>query len=378
MPGSAINDLLKLSFPVSNKQDWSRVASQEIQGKNADEILSWKSEDGLAFLPYYDQTDIENLRYLKDFELSPSPDPYAGSRAWKNLPRVSVIAAAKSNLVAREHLSHGADGIFFDFSDVNVVGLKTLLENINWPYCHIAFLAESTPQLTQLIVDHIEEQKFDPSLITGTLFWRNAPLQGLDVLNVFSKATNFQSLGILINSSSPVKQISEALTRAVNLMDQLTDQGVSKDIIWRNINVSLPSGIDFLTEVSKLRALRLLWYQVAQAFEISNYAPADLRIHVRSQPWIVESFQPHGNMLKGTTAALSAILGGCDTLTIEPEDELHPTMNRVARNVSTILREESQLNSAADAVSGSYAIEYMVDKIAAAAWKQFQSEIKPS
>ncbi len=376
MPDSRIKELLKRSFPESNKQDWLRVAALEIQGKDPAVILSWENKDGLAFLPYYDHTDGKNLAYLKNFELSPSSDPYSGSRAWKNLPRVSVIDVEKSNLVARDHLANGADGIFFDLGILNVVDISRLLNKIDWPFCNVTFLAGSSAKLAQFIFAYIEKQKYDPALITGTIFWQSVPTDASAALQEFSSVPDFHALGIFVNSSSPVKEIAEALVKAVQLMDLLTGQGLSKEFIWRNINISLPSGIDFLLEIAKLKALRLLWYQVALAFEIDSYKTSDLKMHVRSIPWTQESFQPHGNLHKSTTSALSAILGGCDTLTVEPEDEFNPTMNRVARNVSSIIREESQLDMVADPTAGSYVIDSMVDKIAQAAWSQFQSETK--
>lgn len=378
MPESLISDLLKQSFPESNKQDWSRAASKEIQGGNPSENLSWLTKDGLTFLPYYDLTDVKNLDYLKNFELSPSPDPYGGARAWQNLPRITVQDIRKSNLVARDHLANGADGIFFDLCQVNVVDINTLLENIDWPFCNITFLTESSSKIFQPIIAHIEKQKYDPALLAGTLFWQQQPRDAIGALRAFTDTIQFRSLGIFISPSSPAKEISDALTKGVKLMDVLTDQGADKGLVWRNLSLSLPAGPDFILEIAKLKALRVLWYQVAQAFEIIDFKPKDINIHVRSVPWISERFQPHSNVLKSTVSALSAVVGGCDSLTIEPEDELNTTMNRVARNVSSIIREEAHLNMVADPVAGAYAIESIIDKLAEAAWKQFQSEIKQS
>jgi methylmalonyl-CoA mutase len=82
-------------------------------------------------------------------------------------------------------------------------------------------------------------------------------------------------------------------------------------------------------------------------------------------------------MIKSTTAAMASVLGGCDALTILPEDENNTTMNRIARNVSAILREESHLNKVADPLAGSYSMDTMVDAISKKAWTLFQSNMKP-
>ena len=83
-------------------------------------------------------------------------------------------------------------------------------------------------------------------------------------------------------------------------------------------------------------------------------------------------------MISGSVAALAALAGGCNSLTILAEDENNMTMTRIARNVSNILREESHLNKVADPTAGAYAIENIVDQLAVAAWGEFQRNIKRS
>jgi methylmalonyl-CoA mutase len=74
---------------------------------------------------------------------------------------------------------------------------------------------------------------------------------------------------------------------------------------------------------------------------------------------------------------MAAVLGGCNSLTVCAEDN-SSMMNRIARNISNVLREESYLDKVADATSGAYAIEKMVDEIAQASWLDFQQQIKKS
>jgi methylmalonyl-CoA mutase len=78
-------------------------------------------------------------------------------------------------------------------------------------------------------------------------------------------------------------------------------------------------------------------------------------------------------MIKATTAAMAAIAGGCDSLTITPEDESHETMSRIAINVSTILREESHISKVADPTAGSYYIDSLTHQLSEKAWEKFQS-----
>ena len=100
-----------------------------------------------------------------------------------------------------------------------------------------------------------------------------------------------------------------------------------------------------------------------------------MEINIRVEPWREERLQPHGNMISSSVAAIAAIAGGCDSLTIIPEDETNETMVRIARNVNNILREESHFGKVSDPIAGSYAIESMVHQLASEAWKDFQGSI---
>jgi methylmalonyl-CoA mutase len=377
MPDHAIHAVLKDSFPKSNKENWSVAASKEIQGKDPFEALAWRTKDQINFFPYYDQHVSKEIVNL-NFQIPPSSAPHKGPRAWQNLPLVSVIDIHKANDLAISHLENGADGILFDLRKFNVVDINRLLDKIDWAYCSVSFLVTPSIKIGDHIIEFIREKKFDEALLEGMLIWETVPHDAHTVIHTLPGFDKFQTLGIHINPSSPVNEISDALQKVVTLMDLLTDKNVRKEIAWRNISVSLPVGVDFFLEISKLIALRFLLFQVAKAFEIHDYGYSDFQIHTRSNDLELEKFQPHSNLLKSTNAAIAAIMGGCNSLTVMAGDQDNVMLNRVARNVSTILREEAHMDKVSDPVAGSYAIENIVYKIAEAAWLDFQRNLKIS
>jgi methylmalonyl-CoA mutase len=87
-------------------------------------------------------------------------------------------------------------------------------------------------------------------------------------------------------------------------------------------------------------------------------------------------YDPQVNLLRGTTEAMSSVLGGADLITVLPFD--HPYgkssafSDRVARNVQIILRDEAYLDRVADPASGSYYIESLTDSLAEKAWDLFR------
>ena len=224
MPDHALLDQLLNSFPKSNKEDWSRAASKEISGKNPLEQLTWKSNDEINFLPYYDSDDIASLQYLRRFQRT--------SDNWLSLPKISLSANKNANAsyknanaVALNHLANGADGILFDLDESQTPDLDMLLSEIHWPSCNVSFLVTHLPNLIQHITQYISKKKYDPSLLTGTIFCNSRRDNHSDDLKETHPYKQLSTLGIYIPSSSPVREISSALINATKLMDSYTDSG---------------------------------------------------------------------------------------------------------------------------------------------------------
>jgi methylmalonyl-CoA mutase len=124
-------------------------------------------------------------------------------------------------------------------------------------------------------------------------------------------------------------------------------------------------GSNHFMEIAKLRSARRLWSAVASAFGANGGA----RIHARTAGENKTLYDPYVNMLRVTTEALAAVLGGCDSLTITPCG----FDSHLAENVHHILRDESHLDKVLDPGAGSYYIEALTDVLSAEAWKLFQA-----
>ncbi len=123
-------------------------------------------------------------------------------------------------------------------------------------------------------------------------------------------------------------------------------------------------GSNHFMEIAKLRAARLAWRGVAEAFG----ADGGIRIHARTAGENKTRYDASVNLLRVTTEALSAVFGGCDSLTITPCG-FDP---HLAANVDRIVREESHLDRVLDPGAGSYYIEALTSAVATDAWALFQ------
>jgi methylmalonyl-CoA mutase len=375
MAGNSILSSISEIFPKSDKEIWRQAASQEMEGRDPLEILSWQSRDGLIFFPYYDHRDGTAFRSPEKNQRAVTDNSFSVPRKWINAAGVSVPGTdnIKANEKALSHLTHGADGIFFKVHG-SASAIDRLLHQIEWPYCSLFFRAENNHSLSRELLAYIATMNWRLETLAGGLFWDKVPKRS-EVDLRFLELKNFRSLGLVIPPSSPTREILSALVEGVRTVEELKNDA-DIDSIFRAVSFSIPADILFFESIAKLRSLRWLWYQVSQIYQVKNYQPADLHLHVRSESWITENFQPHGNMLKSTTAAIASVLGGCDSLTIDGEDDSNLVMNRIARNISSILREESYLDKVSDPLAGSYALDVMSVELAKKAWSLFQSEMK--
>jgi len=374
MPEKSIHELILDSFPSSNKENWRTAAVSEINNESPEEAFAWSEKD-LLFQAYYDQDDVAKLSNQNNFQLSPGNDPFLGPRAWVNMPGIKVIDEKVSNADALAQLATGADGILFDIGDCQQLNLEILLAEINWSYCSISFRTNTMSSLEENISEYIRKKKYDPAILTGTIFWDGEHDKINSSKLLLAHLTKFKSLGLMVNASNPVEEISDALIKGVNILDGLSNLAVPVSNAIQYIAFSVPTSPNFFLEIAKLKALRMLWFQVAQAYGEKKYQPFDLHLHIRSEAWTNDLYQPNANMLKSTTSALAAVLGGCNSLTIYAEENTS-MMNRIARNISGVLREESYIDKVADATAGAYAIEKMTNEIAKASWLNFQQRTK--
>jgi methylmalonyl-CoA mutase len=127
-------------------------------------------------------------------------------------------------------------------------------------------------------------------------------------------------------------------------------------------------GSTYFFEIAKLRAARMLWAQAVQAFGPANPASCRMNLQVRTASLNKSICDPYTNVLRATTEAMSAAIGGCDALTVQPfgfDDHL-------ALGIQRVIAEEAHLNAVADPAGGSYYIESLTASLAREAWKLFQ------
>ena len=167
--------------------------------------------------------------------------------------------------------------------------------------------------------------------------------------------------------ANAVQQLGYALAAGVERLAALADASTLEEAA-RSIEFVFAVGSTYFLEIAKLRAARLIWAQAVAAFGPADTQCALTRISVRTTRLNKSVYDPYTNLLRVTTEALAAAVGGCDRLTVEP----FGFDQHLAVNVGRILRHEAHVDAVADPAGGSYYIEALTDSLARAAWKLFQ------
>ena len=169
------------------------------------------------------------------------------------------------------------------------------------------------------------------------------------------------------SGADAIQQLGIALAAGVEELEKKAAK-TSVDAAAREIEFVFAVGSTYFFEIAKLRAARLLWAQAVAAFNPSDAQAGKMNLHVRTTQLNKSLVDPYTNVLRVTTEAMSAAIGGCDTLTVKPFgfDE------HLALNVQRVLAEEAHLNEVVDPAGGSYYIESLTNSLAREAWKLFQ------
>lgn len=171
------------------------------------------------------------------------------------------------------------------------------------------------------------------------------------------------------------QEIGAALSTGIAYLRALTDAGLSIDDASASVAFAIGVGPDVLIETAKLRALRLCW---ARVLEASGATPASraARIHAFTGARMLTRHDAQTNILRITTAAFGAAVGGADAITTSNFTDAiggpTPFARRVARNTQHVLLEECRLGHVADPAGGSWFVEKLTRELADKAWALMQ------
>jgi methylmalonyl-CoA mutase len=173
-----------------------------------------------------------------------------------------------------------------------------------------------------------------------------------------------------------VLELAYTLADGIEYVRAALSKGLDIDDFAPRLSFFFAIGTDFFMEIAKLRAARTLWYKIMKDFGAKNEKSLTLRTHCQTSGVSLTEKDPYNNIVRTSYEALSAVLGGTQSLHTNSFDEAIalPTefSARIARNTQLILQNETGVTNTVDPLAGSYFIEKITDEVASKAWEMIQ------
>ena len=390
-------------FPPVPTRLWEEKIREDLKGADYDKTLAWQTLDGFRVEPYYRLEDLDGLEYLKSGpgQFPNLPTVKTEKNDWLIRQDLIVRNYESSNRKALESISKGATSIGFDlremgkpeFSDIQV-----LLNDFPLGEVPVNFmLSAHFSELLSFLYEAVFLSGTDPGRVKGSISLD--PIGMLAANGSFSrdmytdlnelrkcvdfareKLPNFFVVhvgGDLFHDAggSITQELAFALSLGNDYLVQLTSMGLEANKIIPFIQFQFSAATSYFMVIAKLRAARHLWSKITEAYLSGPDTAASMFIHTTSSSWIQTVYDPNVNMLRATTSAMAAIIGGTDSLQVSPFDEAFrqpgPLSERIARNTQIILMEEAYLDKVIDPSAGSYYIENLTDSLIEKAWEIF-------
>ncbi len=388
-------------FPAITTEQWMEKITADLKGADFEKKLVWRTNEGFNVRPFYRSEDLNEVKYLDSL---PGEFPYVrGTKKdnkWLVRQDIKAVDAEAANAKALDVLTKGVTSLGFMFCekvDDFDPEIEKVLKNIISDDVEINFSTKhGSKKLLDAVVAYLKKTNRDLTKVKGSVNFDTLGClstsgklcktydemfdHAKEIVEAGESLPNFKTIcvnGRLFNNagSSIVQELAFALSMGSEYIAQLTERGVSVNEVASSIKFNFGVGGNYFMEIAKLRAARMLWATIVKSYNPAGLEPTKMAIHCETSQWNKTIYDAHVNMLRTQTEAMSATLGGADSLTVQPFDTVFKESDvfseRIARNQQLLLKEESHFDKVVDPSAGSYYIENLTDSIAKEAWALF-------
>ncbi len=384
--------------PVST-EDWESKIHADLKGADYEKKLVWRTYEGFKVQPYYRKEDLKGLDFLACL---PGEYPFVrgnkkSGNDWFIRQDISVKDLKKANKKALEILNKGVTSLGFRIdspAEISQADLEILLKDILPEAIEINFDSTgNSSNCARAFNEFISGKDINKEEIIGS-----APFDPLGsfVLRGILKEDAFATMKKMVEDTaelplfrvigvngktfancgaSLVQELAFSLAQGTEYLTRLTNAGASIEEVTQNIKFHFGIGSNHFMEIAKLRAARLLWAQIVNAYGPAGTEATKLIAHSETNTFNKTFYDPYVNMIRTQTEAMAAVLGGADSITVRPFNtifgETSDMAERIARNQQILLKEESHLDKIADPGGGAYYIENLTAALAEHAWELF-------
>lgn len=397
---------------------WQELAEKQMKGKSID-TLNWNTPEGITVKPLYTAEDVEDLDTvntlpgMEPYVRGPMATMYAG-RPWTIRQYAGFSTAKESNAFYHKALAAGQKGlsVAFDLAthrgydsdhprvagDIGKAGvaidsvedMKILFDGIPLDKMSVSMTMNGAviPILAGYIIA-AEEQGVSLDQLSGTIqndilkeyLTRNTyiypPTPSMriisDIMSFSSKnmpkynTISISGYHMMEAGANSVLQTAFTLADGVEYVKAALKSGMDIDQFAPRLSFFFGIGMNFFMDIAMLRAARFLWHRLMSEYNPKNPKSSMLRTHCQTSGWSLTEQDPYNNIIRTTLEAMTAVLGGTQSLHTNSFDEAIglPTdfSARIARNTQIIVQEESQVCNVIDPLGGSYYVESLTKEI---------------
>ena len=397
---------------------WTELATKQLRGRPLED-LSWKTPEGIPVKPLYTAEDIEGMEHVNTlpgfapYVRGPMATMYAG-RPWTIRQYAGFATAKESNEFYRRNVAAGQTGlsVAFDLAthrgydsdhsrvtgDIGKAGvaidsvedMKILFDGIPLDKMSVSMTMNGAviPILAGYIVA-AEEQGVRHEQLSGTIqndilkeyLTRNTYIYPPEPsMRIISDIMSFCSTNMpryntisisgyhmMEAGANSVLQTAFTLADGVEYVKAALKSGMDVDAFAPRLSFFFGIGMNFFMDIAMLRAARFLWHRLMSQFDPANPKSSMLRTHCQTSGWSLTEQDPYNNIIRTTLEAMTAVLGGTQSLHTNSFDEAIglPTdiSARIARNTQIVIQEESQICNVIDPLGGSYYVESLTNSL---------------
>ncbi len=413
-------------FTPPTYEEWKEAAVKLLKGKPFEKAMFTKTPEDITIQPIYNLSDLEKLDHIDSL---PGYPPYVrGTKVegemvepWLCAQQVYEATPSKFNETLIHDLYCGQNALSFcvdqntlsgydpDSEKAEKIGYRGLslatVKDVETAFADVVLnvlpfhvnVGENPMPMMSLLAAYAKKSQFDIKDLKGVVgydpfgYLATHGEMKLSVKSMFDymaetlkfiKENNMKFKSILVEGHpyhngglDSVNELAYILATLEEYITQMLDRGFDIEFISKRIAVSVSVGSNYFMEVSKLRAIKMLYSNLIKNFGGSEEAQK-IYLHAKTSSWTKTVYDPYVNMLRNASEAFSAAVGFVDSMEIIPFDEpireASEFSRRVSRNVQYFLLDEAHLNQPIDPAGGSWYVETLTSQIAKKSWAKFQ------
>ncbi len=176
--------------------------------------------------------------------------------------------------------------------------------------------------------------------------------------------------------SNAVQELAFTLANGKAYVQAAIEKGLDLNVFAKRLSFFFNAHNNLFEEVAKFRAARRMWAKIIKSLGATDERAMMLRFHTQTGGSTLTAQQPLNNIIRVTTQALSAVLGGTQSLHTNGYDEALalPTEEaaRIALRTQQIIALESGVTDTVDPLAGSYFVEALTNEIESRAWEYIE------